>query len=375
MNPSEPTDSGLRKLPRPVPVGGREAYEAEREACMGLDPRKRENYEKYLRATADRQERVDYLPVKLDIENVSRCNFRCQMCQVSEWEKGQRAEDMSFEDYQQLMEEQYGVVEVKIQGMGEPTMGRDVYYQMIRYARERRIWVRTVTNASLLHFNDNYRKLIDSGVNELQISIDGATKDVFEGIRHNSKFEMVVDNCRLINGYCEDQGIERTKMWTVVQRDNQHQLEDLVRLSADMGFKSMVLSLDIGDWGQADWQQVNQQKVVGSIFDSERGERLMDLGDRQGVQVYFWFIDAKYDATSPSTVCPWPFERAYISSDMRIVPCCMIANPEVIDLGDAGKFSSEWNGEQMIEFRSRHLRGDLPTACQSCYVSGGQDGN
>jgi hypothetical protein len=28
---------------------------------------------------------VDYYPIKLDIENVSRCNFRCTMCAVSDW--------------------------------------------------------------------------------------------------------------------------------------------------------------------------------------------------------------------------------------------------------------------------------------------------
>jgi len=47
------------------------------------------------------------------------------------------------------------------------------------------------TNASLLHLRDNYKKLVDTGVNEIQISIDGATKDVFEGIRVGSVFESV----------------------------------------------------------------------------------------------------------------------------------------------------------------------------------------
>ena len=48
-------------------------------------------------------------------------------------------------------------------------MQGDVFFEMIQYARARQIWVRTTTNASLLHAKDNYRKLVDSGVNEIQI--------------------------------------------------------------------------------------------------------------------------------------------------------------------------------------------------------------
>jgi len=64
---------------------------------------------------------VDYLPVRIDVENVSRCNFHCTMCQVSDWPHQQRAADMSVDDFKTLLDEQYGVVEIKLQGMGEPT--------------------------------------------------------------------------------------------------------------------------------------------------------------------------------------------------------------------------------------------------------------
>ena len=58
--------------------------------------------------------------------------------------------------------------------MGEPLMQGDAYLAMLRHAREREIWVRTTTNASLLHLRENYRRLIDADPNEVQISIDGA---------------------------------------------------------------------------------------------------------------------------------------------------------------------------------------------------------
>ena len=152
---------------------------------------------------SDRRSNLPYLPIKLDIENVSRCNFHCTMCQVSDWPKNKRAEDMELEDFKRLIDEQYGLFEIKIQGMGEPLLGKDKFFDMIAYSRSKNIWVRTITNAALLHLNNNYKKLIDSGVNEVQLSVDGTTKDTFEKIRRGSKFEQIKLNCKLINDYCE----------------------------------------------------------------------------------------------------------------------------------------------------------------------------
>jgi MoaA/NifB/PqqE/SkfB family radical SAM enzyme len=355
-------------LPKPIPAGGVGRYRDELNACLSLSPKKKENYDKYLSRKEYSLQELDYLPIKLDIENVSRCNFRCQMCQVSDWDGGKRAEDMTFPDFKKLIDQQYGVVELKIQGMGEPIMGKDNYFQMIRYAREQRIWVRSVTNASLLHLSENYKKIIDSDVNELQISIDGSTKEVFEKIRDQSNFEKVVENCSLVNSYADSQGRQVTKMWTVVQGDNRHQLRDLVTLAAKLKFPSMVFSLDLSDWGQDDWAFKNAPLKTNNISDEE-GFKLIEQGKELGVDVYFWYLDSKYSTDSRKTLCPWPFERAYVSSEMRIVPCCMIATPDVEDLGDALDFSEEWNGAKYQQFRQRHIDGDLPAICTSCYQS------
>jgi len=345
---------------------GKQAYIDERERRLAFDPRCAENYARYRRAR--RTPNLDYLPVKLDIENVSRCNFRCTMCQVSDWAKGKRADDLPIGEFTRLIDEQYGLVEIKLQGIGEPLLGAPELFDMIRYVRERHIWVRLTTNASLLHLKENYKHLIDSDPNEVQISIDGATKDVFEGIRRGSRFETVMDNCKKINAYSRERGVRRTKMWTVVQAGNVHQVPDLVELAAELGFTSMVFSLDIGDWGQQSWQDRNGAAMANSGIAPELAERLVMRGRELGVTVAFWTIADKYDWMDESKLCPWPFERAYISSDQRVVPCCMIANPETYELGDAKNLPEVWTGETMQAFRAAHISGALPDICRNCYV-------
>lgn len=354
----------LARLPRPEPSAGLAAYEAERIARFAFDHRCHENWLRYrvgVRTLAE----VDYLPVKLDVENVSRCNFACTMCVVSTWPKGRRAKDMPVGEFKRLIDEQYGLLEIKLNGLGEALLQGDEYFEMIRYARARRIWVRMTTNASLLHLRDNVRKLIDSGVNEIDISIDGADAATFEGIRVQSDFGRVRENCRALNTYCASLGIRRTKMWTLVQKANVERLEEHVGLAARLGFKHLVFSLQMHGWGGEALAERNRAAMAE--VSQVRADDLVARGKACGVRVAFWDVSAKFSTQSPETLCPWPFERAVITSDSRTVPCCMIGDPDAFELGKGLTFWQAWMSDEYRAFRQAHLDGEVPAVCKGCY--------
>ena len=361
-------------LPRPEPAAGIAAYEAEREARLLFDDRCRENYARYTASRAritDHESRithfdVDYLPVKLDIENVSRCNFACTMCAVSKWPKRRRARDMCLHEFQSLIDEQTGLVEIKLNGLGEALMQGDDYFEMIRYARARRIWVRMTTNASLLHVDGNYRKLIDSGVNEIDISVDGATPEVFERIRVGGNFRIVTENCKRLNDYAAAQGKPGAKMWTLVQSANHDRLGAHVQLAAALGFRHLVFSLQLHGWGDAALAERNRAEMV-ELPDSKL-RHLADLGVWLGVRVAFWDVSEKFEAV-PGKRCGWPFERAVVTSDLRTVPCCMVGDPNSFEFGrETGKsFLENWQGDEYRVFRQAHLDGKIPSVCKACY--------
>lgn len=359
-------------LPQPQPAGGSEYYVAERERALEFSPKRRENFEKYQR-WRDTGGPVDFLPVKLDIENVSRCNFRCVTCVVSDWDKGKRADDMSPDGFRRLIDEQHGLVEIKLQGIGEPLMQGNDMIKMIEYARSQCIWVRTTTNASLLHLKDRHAKLIDSDVNEVQISVDGTDKKTFESIRQGSVFERVTENCRMINSYARDKGVERTKMWTVIQKENAHQLSELVEFAVELGFTNQVFMLQPNSWGVESWGERISSLSVADDLDTGFLSGLVEKGRGLGVRVAFWLANEKYSTDKRENLCPWPFERSYVGSDLRVSPCCMIGNPDVCEIGSGmgDSFSDIWFSDEYESFRSAHLDGDIPKVCQNCY--GGPD--
>lgn len=355
----------LARLPRPEPAAGIEAYREELKARLAKYPACADNWQRYHQA-AHNEAVVDYLPVKLDIENVSRCNFACTMCAVSTWPKRQRAADMSVQAFRDLIDEQIGLVEIKLNGLGEPTMAGDDFFTMIQYARSKRIWVRVTTNASLLHLKDNYRKLIDSGVNEIDISIDGADAPTFEGIRIGGNFVQVANNCRLLNDYAASKGKPSAKMWTLVQRSNAARLAEHVALAYRLGFKHMVFSTQLHGWGSEKLGQRNASEQVSLA--AEDAMHLVALGEPLGVRVSFWDVSEKFEA-KPGKRCPWPFSRAVVTSDLRTVACCMIGDPDQHEFGRDRErtFLENWQGKEYHEFRQAHLDGEIPAVCKGCY--------
>jgi radical SAM protein with 4Fe4S-binding SPASM domain len=66
-----------------------------------------------------------------------------------------------------------------------------------------------------------------------------------------------------------------------------------------------------------------------------------------------------------------------VTSDMRIVPCCTISNPDSFEIGHGGAqdFTATWFGEEYRNFRQAHLDGNLPEVCRACYIGEGEAGS
>jgi len=351
----------MKTIEFPKPTPDLEAYNKKLSSGFQKYPERYENFLKY--KNSSKNAKMDYMPIKLDIENVSRCNLRCDMCQISSLESLRRSTDMSLEDFRKILDEQYGVFELKIQGMGEPFLGQD-FIKMVEYASSKDIWVRTSTNATILDKKENHKRIIDAGIDEVQISVDGTTKDTYEKIRINASFEKLVKNCKLINRYCDSLGIDKTRMWVLLQQDNVKEFCCFPAFAKELGFKRIAIILDVHGWGNDKMADKNNQKKVMDITDEDIKKLLENTRDL-GINLTFWDISDKYSQTNP---CSWPFERAYISSDKRVVPCCMIANPDTFNLGTLNiGFKDIWNSPQYMKFREAHLCGKVPNVCKYCY--------
>ena len=158
-------------------------------------------------------------------------------------------------------------------------------------------------------------------------------------------------------------------MWTTVQRDNRANLSAFVDLAHELGFTNQVFMLNLIDWGLEKWHTSNAELEVHSGVTKDALWQLLRRGEQLGQKVWFWQASDKYSSSSRDKLCPWPFERSYVSSDMRVAPCCMIGNPDVYEVGKGvgDSFSKVWFSEEYNEFRRAHETGNIPEVCQNCY--------
>src|SRR5205823_2822713 len=68
--------------------------------------------------------------------------------------------------------------------------------------------------------------------------------------------------------------------------------------------------------------------------------------------------------------CDWPWNGAYVTHQGYAIPCCMIATPDRLHMGNMVEHGVEqvWNGDRYQAFREQLDSDDPPAMCRSCSV-------
>jgi len=303
---------------------------------------------------------LSYLPYVLDIEPTTYCNFKCQMCHVSDPDF--KHQHMSFDLFKKIIDENPQLIKIKLQGMGEPLLCPD-FFKMAEYARKKGVLVQTTTNGSML-IEENIQKLIHAKLTSIGVSLDGASAETFEGIRGGSNFNKVVAGVGELAKALKQAGSKTVlRAWTVVQKKNIHEAEQIVGLAAQLGFDAIVFQTHLSNWGKQAWSD----KMDGITAENSTLNRqgLVEIGKKKGINVSFY----QGDVYSKQKPCIWPWHTAYVSADGFLVPCCILGDSSVKNFGNLNQQSIAvfWNSLEYSEFRAIHNSMRIPDYCMNCY--------
>jgi radical SAM protein with 4Fe4S-binding SPASM domain len=323
------------------------------------------------------------LPTELQVEVTGACNLACEMCLVRYRPKLGRTEGaMSFETFKNIVDELPALEKITLQGLGEPLLAPDLF-RMIEYAAARGVRMGFNTNGTFLT-RERAERLVRAGLDWLHVSVDGATAETYESIRHGSSFERVRTN---VMGLVETmRRLEATRpavqLVFVAMRRNVAEIPALVRLAHQWGVgrlwvQNLSHSFDdtMDSGGYQEIKLYAAREALWGTGDRALAEdafaRAQATADELGVELRLPRLEEPTaQARAPGTPgCHWPFESAYVKYDAKVQPCCMVMGSDRAILGDAESetFAAVWRGAEYESFRQGLTEsGEPPDVCRGC---------
>jgi radical SAM protein with 4Fe4S-binding SPASM domain len=270
-----------------------------------------------------------------------------------------------------------------LHGVGEPLLNKDLP-AMVRHLKNRNVYTLFNSNGILLN-HDRQRELIESGLDELRISLDAATAAGYKKIRGSKEFDRIVDNLRTLLKLQEAHSLTRPKLslWFLGTKDNISELPEFVKLAAGIGIgevylQRLVYYQDAEGYGVARENKSLQDTDHKSL---ELIQQSQELAENHGLRFNASGLcqpldSIQGDATeeNPWSRCYRPQTLIYITANGNVLPCCIAPFATVdyasIILGNIYESSLEdiWLGTDYMNFRHQLQTADPPQCCQGCGV-------
>jgi len=322
----------IRKYLRTSTAPRRVAYRILKTRHLNRNPVYRKIYRRRMKKVIARHRNF---PQTVALETTSFCNARCVMCAypVMKRKKG----FMPWELFVAAMDEcaYHGVEKVLLSGFGEPLMDKGLA-EKVAYAHSKGVTTSIVTNGSLLN-ERRAKDLVKAGLDEVNVSIDGFTPQVYNAIRLGLDFEVVAENIRrLVAAKHDDRPAVNLEM-VVIGNVNRG---EVARARKDWG--SVVDSIVVRQ--PQDW--LGGVELDPDIYTPHRGQN-----------------------QKQRPPCIYPFTQLNVYWDGTVPVCCLDYEAE----GRVGRFGEQslaeiWRHGAINIYRHRHLAkgGLLPAPCNHC---------
>jgi MoaA/NifB/PqqE/SkfB family radical SAM enzyme len=242
-------------------------------------------------------------PATLSIEPTTSCNLRCPECPsgLRSFTRPTGMIDATF--FERIIQESYQHLHyLHIYFQGEPYLHPN-FTQLIAIAHKYRVYTATSTNAHYLT-QTNVDKTLDSGLNQLIVSVDGITQEIYEDYRIGGNLEKVETGIkRLIQSRnSRNQTYPHVILQFLVTGVNEHQIPALLDWSKSLGVDELQLKTT---------QIYNFEGGSPLIPSNLKYSRYIPMGNGT------WKLKKKIE-----NKCWRMWQGSVITWDGRVVPCC-----------------------------------------------------
>ena len=323
------------------------------------------------------------LPRSIYIEPTSRCNELCQQCPRTLLSR-EEDQDLSFENFR-FIADQFPVLErVVLHGLGEPLLNKDLP-RMIRYLKERGTYVLFNSNGILLNATRG-QALIDAGLDEYRLSMDGATREMYARVRGVDAFDKIWHNIRAFIAMQKEQNASQpaVSLWFTAMKENLSELPGLIDLATEAGIREVYLQRFVYfEAGLASSKQAlfrrstrEELELVRTCEEvcKERGITFNAAGSATPLESL-----TRDFGNRPWSGCIRPYTLTYITASGNVLSCCFAPfghksareyrEERVLGNVFQESIAEIWHGERYEAFR-RAFESDSPARhCAQCGVN------
>ncbi|OIO59922.1 MAG: hypothetical protein COX57_05370 [Alphaproteobacteria bacterium CG_4_10_14_0_2_um_filter_63_37] len=197
----------------------------------------------------------------------NRCNLACSFCMVeSEPHPKVMTQELTREEHLRVAQEMLAgeVMRVTLTG-GEPTLIPHLE-EIVTLLAQGGVYVYLTTNGMLLT-EDRVARLVEAGLQEGQISLNGATAEVNDALMGRHAHHLILRGL----GWMKQAGL-RTQVKVTVTRANQHEMLPLIDRLLEFGVNRISLA-EVGAMGRANvgahWEELKPDLEVLQRLEAE----------------------------------------------------------------------------------------------------------
>ena len=302
------------------------------------------------------------LPVFIQLEPTTRCNLNCVMCTRSEMNPSRLNQDLSLEKFKYILKEIPTVKKIKLQGMGEPLLTKDLW-KITQYGISQRKKFTTTINGTFIN-KENVDLILKNFV-EVVVSLDTANPENYLQIRRMNFFDRVVENLKLLTQRKKElKSHTKIYMSSVISHLNYKEIDALTELAKNCGVDGIGF-VEVENWKtplEKDYEEERNFVQQARKFKEEIQQKISLKQRTESMEISFLSSEKR------KIECRWPFDSCFITVDGFVTPCCIRMDPEVFNFGNIFEtpFKEIWNGKKYQEFRETMMKNLPNPICDNC---------
>ena len=274
-------------------------------------------------------------PIAVSIEPTTACNLRCPQCPSGLRQFTRPTGNLKLDTNKAILDGLgHNLQYINYYFQGEPFINPH-FLEVVKEARKRNIYVLTSTNAHFIS-EETADAVIESGMSEVIISIDGMTQETYENYRVEGELSKVIEGTKNLIAARKkaNSNFPILTFQFLVSRQNEHEIEDAKKLTRDLGVDHITF------------------KTI-QVYDYEKGNDL--IPENETYSRYKRMADGSYVLKNKFRNSCWRMWSSCVFTwDGSVVPCCFDKDA-VHKMGNISKseFKTIWRSAIYQEFRQK----------------------